>query len=41
MTVGPLSTDRGMVRRSFALLRELGGRVERSIGRRLVHLSMG
>jgi len=41
MTVGPLSTDRGEVRRSFALLRELGGQVERSIGRRLVHLSMG
>ena len=41
MTVGPLSTDTGEVRRSFALLRELGGRVERSIGRRLTHLSMG
>jgi PLP dependent protein len=41
MTVGPLTDDAGEIRRSFALLRELRDRLERSTGRRLVHLSMG
>jgi pyridoxal phosphate enzyme (YggS family) len=41
MTVGPLSDDTGRIRRSFALLRELGRVVERGTGRSAVQLSMG
>jgi len=41
MTVGPLTDDAGEIRRSFALLRDLRDRLEKSTGRRLSHLSMG
>ena len=41
MTVGPLTDDAGEIRRSFALLRDLRDRLEKSTGRRLAHLSMG
>jgi pyridoxal phosphate enzyme (YggS family) len=41
MTVGPLADDDSAIRRSFSLLRGLRDRTEASLGKRLVHLSMG
>jgi len=41
MTVGPLTGDPAVVRRSFERLRTLRDRIETGLGRSLAHLSMG
>ena len=41
MTLGPLTEDKGRIRRSFVQLRELRDRVENIFGCYLPHLSMG